>query len=123
MCFGMETRHPRVHVPAFPDSYLPVVYSTLKAGQSTYKGGAADCLQVRRESRQTGMVMKTEAILSAAPHRRHAPLVTAGCEARRKVLPPGSRTWRAGERQDARGNLGNPCKPREVERAKAADRL
>ncbi len=34
--------HPRVHVPAFPASYLSGVYSTLKAGQSTYKGLAAD---------------------------------------------------------------------------------
>ena len=27
MCFGMQIRHPRVHVPAFTDSYLPVVFS------------------------------------------------------------------------------------------------
>jgi len=26
-CFGLHTRNPRVHVPAFPDSYLPGVYS------------------------------------------------------------------------------------------------
>jgi len=36
MCFGLHIRTPRVHVPAFPDSYLSGVYSTLKAGQSTY---------------------------------------------------------------------------------------
>jgi hypothetical protein len=83
----------------------------------------ADCLRVRRESRQTGMVMMTEAILSASPHRCHASLVTERCAARRTVLPSGSRTWRAGERKDAMGNMVNPCKPREVERAKAADRL
>jgi hypothetical protein len=77
---------------------------------------------VRRESRQTGMVMMTEAILSASPHRRHASLVTEGCAARRNVLPAGSRTWSAGERKDAMGNAVNPCNPREVERAKAADR-
>jgi hypothetical protein len=67
--------------------------------------------------------MMTEAILSASPQWRHASLVTEGCEARRKVLVSGSRTWRAGERKDAMGNMVNPCKPREVERAKAADRL
>ena len=26
-CFGVHTRTPRVHVPAFPASYLPGVYS------------------------------------------------------------------------------------------------
>ena len=67
--------------------------------------------------------MMTEAILSASPHRRHASLVTEGCEARRKVLPSGSRTWRAGERKDAMGNMVNPGNPRAVKRAKAADRL
>jgi hypothetical protein len=67
--------------------------------------------------------MMTEAILSAAPHRRHASLVTEGCEARRTVLPSGSRTWRAGERKDAMGHRVNPCQPREVNRAKAADGL
>jgi hypothetical protein len=67
--------------------------------------------------------MLTEAILSASPHRRHASLVTGGCEARRKVPTSGSRTWSAGERKDARGNMVNTYKPREVERAKAADRL
>jgi hypothetical protein len=67
--------------------------------------------------------MLTEAILSASPRRRHASLVTEGCEARRKVPTPGSRTWSAGERKDAMGNRVNPYKPREVERAKAADRL
>ena len=25
MCFGLHIRTPRVHVPAFPDSYLPGV--------------------------------------------------------------------------------------------------
>ncbi len=67
--------------------------------------------------------MITEAILSASPHRRHASLVTEGCGARREALPSGSRTERAGERKDAMGNTVNPCKPREVKRAKAADRL
>jgi hypothetical protein len=67
--------------------------------------------------------MMTEAILSASPHRRHASLVTQGCEARRNVLTSGSRTGSAGERKDAMGHRVNPCKPREVERAKAADRL
>jgi hypothetical protein len=27
MCFSLPIRHPRVHVPAFPDSYLPGVNS------------------------------------------------------------------------------------------------
>ena len=67
--------------------------------------------------------MRTETILSVSPHRRHASLVTEGCEARRKVPTSGSRTWRAGERKDAMGNMVNPCKPREVKRAKAAERL
>jgi hypothetical protein len=47
----------------------------------------------------------TEAILSASPHRRHVSLVTERCEARRKVPISGSRTWRAGERKDAMGNM------------------
>jgi len=25
MCFGLHIRNPQVHVPAFPDSYLPGV--------------------------------------------------------------------------------------------------
>ena len=85
-------------------------------------GPGADCLQVRRESRQPGVVMMTEAILSASPHRRHASLVTEGYDARRKVPLSGSRTWSAGERKDAMGHMVNPCKPREVERAQAAER-
>ena len=36
VCFGVHIRHPRVHVPAVPDSYLPGVTVSLKAGQSTY---------------------------------------------------------------------------------------
>jgi hypothetical protein len=36
VCFGLHIRHPWVHVPAFPDSYLPGVTVSLKAGQSTY---------------------------------------------------------------------------------------
>jgi hypothetical protein len=67
--------------------------------------------------------MMTEAILSASPHRRHASLVTAGWEARRNVRPAGSRPWSAGERKDAMGHRVNPGKPREGDRAKAADRL
>jgi hypothetical protein len=38
LCLGMDTRTPRVHVPAFADSYLPGVTVSLKAAQSTYKG-------------------------------------------------------------------------------------
>lgn len=45
MCFGLHIRHPQVHVPAFPDSYLPGVYPVLlKAGLYTYKGFAGYCL-------------------------------------------------------------------------------
>jgi hypothetical protein len=44
-CFGLDTRNPRGHVPAFPDSYLPGVTVSLKAAQSTYKGHGADALQ------------------------------------------------------------------------------
>jgi hypothetical protein len=35
-CCGLHMRHPRVPIPAFPDSYLSAVYSTLKAGLPTY---------------------------------------------------------------------------------------
>ena len=65
----------------------------------------------------------TEALLSASPHRRHASLATEGCAARRKVPLSGSRPWTAGERKDATGNMVHTYNPREVERAKAADRL
>jgi hypothetical protein len=42
LCLGMDTRTPRVHVPAFADSYLPGVTVSLKAAQSTYNGTGAD---------------------------------------------------------------------------------
>jgi hypothetical protein len=61
-------------------------------------------------------------ILSAHPQLHRASLVTGRCEACRKVPAPGSRTWTSGERQHARGNTVNTAKPREVERAKAAER-
>ena len=35
--YALDIRHPRVHVPAFADSYLPVVTVSLKAGLYTYK--------------------------------------------------------------------------------------
>jgi hypothetical protein len=44
-CVGVHTRTPRVHVPAFPNSDLPGVSVSLKAGLFTYKGRAPDCLQ------------------------------------------------------------------------------
>jgi hypothetical protein len=62
------------------------------------------------------------AILSASPHLNRASLVTGRCEACRKVPGPGSRTWTPGERKSAMGNMVNTYKPREVERAKAAER-
>jgi hypothetical protein len=34
---ALDIRHPRVHVPAFTDSYLPVVTVSPKAGLYTYK--------------------------------------------------------------------------------------
>ena len=67
--------------------------------------------------------MMTEAILSASPHRRHTSLVTEGYDVRRKVSTCGSRTWRAGERKDAMGNRVHTYNPRDVKRAKAAERL
>jgi hypothetical protein len=30
--YAVDIRHPRVHVPAFADSYLPAVTVSLKAG-------------------------------------------------------------------------------------------
>ena len=50
-CYGLHIRPPRVHVPAFPDSYLPGVYSTLKAGLNTYKRHAGDGVQRPLRSR------------------------------------------------------------------------
>src|SRR5262249_38156139 len=35
--YAVDIRHPQVHVPAFADSYLPVVTVSLKAGLYTYK--------------------------------------------------------------------------------------
>ena len=35
--YAVDIRPLRGHVPAFADSYLPVVTVSLKAGQSTYK--------------------------------------------------------------------------------------
>ena len=62
------------------------------------------------------------AILFAYPHLHRAFLVTGRCEACRKVPTPGSRLWTPGERKSAKGNMVNTYKPREVERAKAAER-
>jgi hypothetical protein len=62
------------------------------------------------------------AILSASPHLHRASLVTGRCEACRKVPGPGSRTWTPGERKSAMGTRVNTRNPREVERAKTAER-
>jgi hypothetical protein len=62
------------------------------------------------------------AILSASPHLNRASLVTGRCEACRKVPGPGSRTRTPGERKSAMGHRVNTRKPREVERAKTAER-
>jgi hypothetical protein len=40
--YAVDIRHPRVHVPAFADSYLPAVTVSLKAGLYTYNGSGAD---------------------------------------------------------------------------------
>ena len=61
-------------------------------------------------------------LLSASPHLHRASLVTGRCEACRKVPTPGSRIWTPGERKSAMGNMVNTRKPREVERAKTAER-
>jgi hypothetical protein len=87
------------------------------------QGLAADCLQVRRESCQYGVVCMAWVIRSASPHLHRASLGTGRCAACRKVPGPGSRTRVAGERKDAMGNMVNPRKPREGKRAKAAERL
>ena len=47
----------------------------------------AERLQVRRESRQTGMVLRTEASLSASPDWRQASLLTGGS------TPPRTARW------------------------------
>ena len=41
-CSALDIRPPRVHVPAFSDSYLPGVTVSLKAGLNTYNGTGAD---------------------------------------------------------------------------------
>jgi hypothetical protein len=40
--YAVDIRPLRGHVPAFADSYLPVVTVSLKAGLITYKGTGAD---------------------------------------------------------------------------------
>jgi hypothetical protein len=47
VCCGLHIRHPRVHVPAFPVSYLPGVTVSLKAGQSTYNALQLTAYSVR----------------------------------------------------------------------------
>ena len=44
--YAVDMRHPRVHVPACADSYLPAVTGSLKAGLYTYKSSGADALQL-----------------------------------------------------------------------------
>jgi hypothetical protein len=58
LCLGMDTRTPRVHVPAFADSYLPGVTVSLKAAQSTYKGMEP----TRRSARLMPSVAMTSAV-------------------------------------------------------------
>ena len=43
--YALDIRHPRVHVPAFADSYLPGVTVSLKAGLYTYNRTGADAFQ------------------------------------------------------------------------------
>ena len=73
-CFGLDTRHPRGHVPAFPDSYLPGVTVSLKAGLSTYNGfagGALDPPDSETTQPNTGIV----GVAGQAPARAAAGLV------------------------------------------------
>jgi hypothetical protein len=62
LCLGMDTRTPRVHVPAFADSYLPGVTVSLKAAQSTYKGHGADA-QERTAHAQRCYDFRCQAVL------------------------------------------------------------
>jgi hypothetical protein len=48
---AVDIRPPRVHVPAFADSYLPAGTVSLKAGLYTYNCSGADCLQRPLRSR------------------------------------------------------------------------
>jgi hypothetical protein len=50
--YALDIRHPRVHVPAFADSYLPGVTVSLKAGLSTYNRTGADRQQRPLRSRR-----------------------------------------------------------------------
>jgi len=61
-------------------------------------------------------------ILSTSPQLNRASLVTGRCEACRTVPGPGSRPRTSGERKSARGHTVHTSKPRDVERAKAAER-
>ena len=61
-------------------------------------------------------------IRSAAPPLNRASLGTGRCAACRHGPAPGSRAWRSGERTRARGHTVHPSTPREVARAKAAER-
>ena len=45
VCYGVPMRHPRVHVPAFPEAPYQVCTVSLKAGLSTYNWRAGDGLQ------------------------------------------------------------------------------
>ncbi len=49
--YGLHMRHPRVHVPVFPDSSLPLCQVSLKTGQSTYNALAVGALQRMLRSR------------------------------------------------------------------------
>ena len=52
---ALDMRHPRVHVPAFTDSYLPVVTVSPKAGLYTYNRTGADAsslVSLRRDVRE-----------------------------------------------------------------------
>jgi hypothetical protein len=63
-CCGVHIRNPRVHSPAFPDSYLSGVYSTPNAGRFTYnalRGAVKVFLQLFRvPSQDVGGVMSPD---------------------------------------------------------------
>ena len=76
-------RHPRVHVPAFADSYLPGVTGLLKAGLDTYKGCAGDAFQ--RPLRSRFQARLTASVRASAGTSRHS---SEGCKSQTVKVEP-----------------------------------
>jgi transposase len=74
--YAVDMRPLRVHVPAFADSYLPIVTVSLKAGLYTYKAGGVATLVERLQALHPTLIVleATEGLERAAP----AALATAG---------------------------------------------